>query len=215
MRFIKKFFLKGLEYIIIASLSVWLLTSLPSPGENSVIEKWLEQLQKSAASTSQIPANPETLKAVSKLEQDCQTNLNEPCFELALIYEQGKDVMRNEKLARELMQRSCSELYHEACYALGRMHESGVGGEKDNTEAELFYSQACGMENTAACKLLGRRRVARGGSEIFQGFLLLNNACNLNDQEACLETEAMLNASETKKVIDESYRLMRQQNYDN
>ena len=71
-------------------------------------------------------------------------------YEVAIAYEKGRGVQKDEKLAAEWMTRSAEHDYEYALFVLGTYYEEGLGVEKNLEEAFRLYKRSAEKNNKLA-----------------------------------------------------------------
>ena len=76
----------------------------------------------------------------------CYLNFSGGCYNLGLMYEEGKGVKQDDFKALKFYQKACGLNFSGGCSNLGLMYEKGKGVRKSNTKALKYYGKACDLE---------------------------------------------------------------------
>lgn len=69
-------------------------------------------------------------------------NIPDALFDLAVSYEKGIEVNKNEKTAFQLYLKAVLLGEHQSIYEVGRCYFHGIGIEEDQELAEIYYDMA-------------------------------------------------------------------------
>lgn len=84
-------------------------------------------------------------------DKACKLKDAHSCFELAKLYDEGKILRQNTKLAMSSYSTACHLIQPEACFFLGEYHEG-----KDDNLAKRYYGRACDTSYIRACDAFKR-----------------------------------------------------------
>jgi len=84
-------------------------------------------------------------------EEACDNNVMEACYNLALMYDEGVGVYKDDQKAMMLLTKACEGGFVDGCYNLGIMYEKGEGVTQDTIKAFTLYYQACEKGHTRGC----------------------------------------------------------------
>ena len=75
------------------------------------------------------------------------------CFQLGLMYENGRGTKQNYKKAMELYTKACNEYKNDGdCFGLAYAYEYGIGVKQDKVKAAAVYRKICDADNVfSAC----------------------------------------------------------------
>lgn len=82
-----------------------------------------------------------------------------------MVYEDGKGLPQDDRLAAELYERACAAIPL-FCIDLGRLYENGRGVPMDPARAAVLYARACASDeplDERGCTYLGRLYLAGRG----------------------------------------------------
>jgi TPR repeat protein len=95
--------------------------------------------------------------AIPWYESACEGN-RKRCYHLALSFDAGRGVPRNQKRAREIYRAACEADNASACNNLGVMLNRGQGGTRNVAMARELFDKACqGGEEVGCTNFKGRR----------------------------------------------------------
>lgn len=116
-------------------------------------------------------------------------NVASACYDLAVIYEQGESVAKDEAKAKELYEKACQSKDPDAvaCNNLAVMYQQGRAVETDQDKAAELYRRSCELGSMLGCRNLARRYLEGKGVEKSptRAAALLEKACRLGHPEAC------------------------------
>ena len=75
----------------------------------------------------------------------------ESCYNLGLMYYNGKGVRQDDAKAAELYKKACGMKYGDACNNLGRLYDRGEGVRQDKSIAKEYYGKACDLRSQKGC----------------------------------------------------------------
>ena len=94
-------------------------------------------------------------KALSMYDQACQKKFAMACSTLGMMYDFGREIKKNEMLARDYYQKACS-LDGVFCDWLGNAYENGkLGVQKDIKKAYHYYERSCKGKSAEGCYKVG------------------------------------------------------------
>jgi TPR repeat protein len=70
------------------------------------------------------------------------------------MYDQGKGVMKNHRIAGKYFKLSCKYGNAIGCSNLGVIYEEGEGVEQSDEKAKYFYQKSCDMGSSLGCENL-------------------------------------------------------------
>ena len=76
---------------------------------------------------------------------------SEPCYNLGLMYHNGKGVRQDYAKAAELWKKACDMKYGDACNNLGYLYGNGLGVRQNLSIAKQYYGKACDLGNQTGC----------------------------------------------------------------
>ncbi len=91
------------------------------------------------------------IRARGFLEKACNGGDHEGCKELAVLYQYGRGVAKDEKKALSLHSKACEAKNSTACYFAAELHQYGRGTKKDQAKAREYLSKACASGYRSAC----------------------------------------------------------------
>ncbi len=124
---------------------------------------------------------------VQTLATDCEKNVGEACYALALSYSVGRDVPMDEERALVLNEKACELRHPRACTNAGEQYRDGRGAEKDLGKALERFVSGCILADRYACNSAatmyrygsGMRRDEQMAQEYYK------IACELGFEAAC------------------------------
>jgi TPR repeat protein len=146
-------------------------------------------------------------------EAQCGRGDAESCFNIGWLYENGKNVGKDEARAHALYQKSCDGGSAKGCRGLGWSYESGKGVQADPARAAQLYRQACDRGDNQGCKNLGwLHENGKGMARDYAAALrLYKQACDGGFVEACVNLGYMSeNGEGTPKDLARASALYRQ-----
>jgi TPR repeat protein len=91
-------------------------------------------------------------KAASLYRRGCDSGYMGGCFELGVLYHDGRGVQQDDAQALRLFEQGCKAHYAVACNELGIMHAHGRGGLiVDSAAAAKLYEKACKWRDPSGC----------------------------------------------------------------
>ena len=109
-------------------------------------------------------------------------------------YLTGRDVEKDDTVARDLFERSCKGAHVDGCAHLAFMLEHGRGGPADGPRAVKLNTQACRSDNTTACFNLGAaNEFGKAGltANRARALELYEKACSLKLRPACEDAQRL------------------------
>src|SRR6476660_5427698 len=67
----------------------------------------------------------EASERIARLNAECEKGMYVSCFNLGVMFEEGKEVPTQKERAAKLYERACDGGHADACSNLGVLHESG------------------------------------------------------------------------------------------
>lgn len=128
-------------------------------------------------------------QALRYFRASCERDVASACYDLAVLYENGESVPKDETKAKEFYQKACNSKDADAmaCNNLAVMYQQGRAVETDQDKAAQLYRKACEMGSMLGCRNLARRYLEGEGVEksATRAAALLEKACQLGHPEAC------------------------------
>lgn len=87
----------------------------------------------------------------SLFDKACNSGDAIGCYELGLMYRDGKGVKQNSKKALTYLNKVCNEGVAESCRAVGDMFAFGDGVAKNYAKAIKLFKKACSLGDKFAC----------------------------------------------------------------
>ena len=91
-------------------------------------------------------------KAVEKYNKECDAGNSKSCFELGLIYANGKGVTKNSEKAFKMYKKACDGENSSGCSNLAIMYVVGEGVAVDYDKALTISKKSCEMGDENSCK---------------------------------------------------------------
>jgi TPR repeat protein len=114
----------------------------------------------SLASGTTAPANS------ASYEKGCEAGEATACTDLALAYEGGEGVPKDQARAVTLHGKACDGGASASCDRLGSIYEFGWGVASDPVKASTYFERACADDEAMGCQSLGfLRESGRGGKK--------------------------------------------------
>lgn len=73
------------------------------------------------------------------------------CYNLAVMYYEGKGVRQDYHKAKELYDKSCKLKHARACFNLGVLHNNGQGVKQNLSTAKQYFGKACDFGEQIGC----------------------------------------------------------------
>lgn len=91
-------------------------------------------------------------QAVPYCKKDCETfNGSSSCFNLALMYENGKGIRQDYAKAKAYYEKGCNLNNAEACVNLGGLYFEGQGVRQNKSTAKKYAGKACDLGDQDGC----------------------------------------------------------------
>lgn len=91
-------------------------------------------------------------KAKTMFEKACQEQDAQGCYQLALLYDEGRGVEQDYQKSSLLYEKACEYGNSSSCTIVGVMSFDGsYGFRKDSKKAEMFLRKACEMDDKSGC----------------------------------------------------------------
>lgn len=90
-------------------------------------------------------------KAKPLFEKGCTAGDQDGCKELAVLYQYGRGVAKNEAKALEIYTKACDAKNSTSCYYAAELHRYGRGTAKDLNKAKAMFAKACSFGYKSAC----------------------------------------------------------------
>jgi len=117
--------------------------------------------------------------------QRCENQEMDGCYELGVLYGEGKGVDKNITKANELWAKACDAGHAEGCFKLGTSYQRGRGVKRDSDIADKLWVKACNKGNAEAC-YNHAELVSQGHPSYEDFFEPYKKACDGGIAEACL-----------------------------
>lgn len=85
----------------------------------------------------------------------CRKGSGAACTDLGYLFEKGKLIAKDARMAAQLYFRGCELGYAKGCTNTGYMYEKGKGVRQDPVRAVSYYEKGCNMGNARGCTNLG------------------------------------------------------------
>ncbi|ETD24250.1 tetratricopeptide repeat protein [Helicobacter macacae] len=76
---------------------------------------------------------------------------SEPCYNLGLMYANGKGVRQDYAKAAELYKKACDMKNANACYNIGVSYAKGQGVRQNSSTAKQYFGKACDLGEQVGC----------------------------------------------------------------
>lgn len=121
------------------------------------------------------------------LRTACDSDDGEGCYLLASAYREGRGVVQDESMARELFSRSCELGWPTGCSRMAEIYLRGEGVAVDLGRAAEGFDQACGAGEAMSCLRLGiMYRTGEGiAPDATRSLQLIEQACSMALPTAC------------------------------
>ncbi len=127
--------------------------------------------------------------AAATFRELCDDGDAASCSVLGVMYEQGRAVLQDHRMAMQLYQVACNDRNARGCANLGRMYEKGITGMVDLPAASLMYELGCRLESAQGCYHLARMRYRMGDTKGARASL--EAACKNGSADGCLGLGAL------------------------
>ncbi len=141
-------------------------------------QKCVECALKRAPDPASLPS------AATTFREHCDDGDPATCSVLGVMYEQGRGVLQDHRMAMQLYEVACNDRNGQGCANLGCMYERGITGKVDFPAATLMYELSCRLESAQGCYHLARMRYRSGDSK--RALPWLESACKNGNADACL-----------------------------
>jgi TPR repeat protein len=140
--------------------------------------------------------------AVKEFRSGAETNDTSCQYNLAMMYEQGSGVAKDEKEARTWYRKAAEQGNSNAQFNLGVLYENGRGGEVDFAQANHWYRQAAVQGDALAIGNLGMLYLRGDGVKVDKvvGVALLLHSATLDNSP---ENYAKRNLAATRGLTPE------------
>jgi len=91
-------------------------------------------------------------KAETLFSKFCDAGNASGCYNLGLMYDNGKGVKQNDFKAVKLYTKACNSGYINGCYNLGLMYFNGNGVRQSDSRAKELFGKACDGGDAFGCK---------------------------------------------------------------
>lgn len=115
------------------------------------------------------------------LKKACDGNDNTGCFNLAVSYDLGEGVTRDNIKAYELYKKACELNHPNACYVVGGYFGNGTG--KDEQTALKYFIKACKLGEWSACNNAGA--ILFNQDKTQDALKCFKKACEHGDEWGC------------------------------
>ena len=88
---------------------------------------------------------------IGALQKACDDGNAISCFNLGLLYDEGRGVRQDYKKASELYSKACDMGYAGGCYNLGFLYNNGQGVRQDKRTAKEYFGKACDLGDQGGC----------------------------------------------------------------
>lgn len=138
-------------------------------------------------------AKADDAKAKELLGKGCDGGDSNSCFNLGLMWMNGRGGSKDPAQAAKLWEKGCAEADAASCNLLGNVYETGQGAAKDEAKALALYTKGCEGGSDDACGKAGRMTLdGRGGSkDVAKATDFLKRACDGNVGQACADLGLM------------------------
>ena len=151
-------------------------------------------------------------EAVPLFKHACKEEVAEGCLYLGVMMQEGKGGPPDPSRAEGYYEKGCDMESGEGCFRLAELHYNGkappAAGEPAGTpsfkKAARYYTNGCDLDHAASCSALGKMRRAGQGMGMDEDVAdeLLEKACSLGDEWACVES----NSAPTDGTVLETMR---------
>ncbi len=130
------------------------------------------------------PESDKDIKNNIGFTEQCKNNDYWACYRLGDIYQKGKGVKKDIKLAKQYYTKSCNGLYYESCFNLAHIYQH----EKNYNQAVPLYSKVCKNDSYYGCRSLGRVYLEKeaGYQNLPLALEFYQKACDKGDTVACI-----------------------------
>ena len=104
----------------------------------------------------------QTAKSFSTLEQACEKQNGDKCFQLARLYTLGEKIGKDLSRGASLFEKGCRAGHANSCTALGSLLWIGEGIQQDRALSQLLWKHACKIGSQDACTLLLNAQTSAG-----------------------------------------------------
>lgn len=151
-------------------------------------------------------------EAVPLFKHACKEEVAEGCLYLGVMMQEGKGGPPDPSRAEGYFEKGCDMESGESCFRLAELHYNGKAppaagepaGSPNFKKAARYYTAGCDLDFANACTALGKMRRAGQGMGMDEDVAdeLLEKACSLGDEWACVES----NAAPTDGTVLEAIR---------
>ena len=132
-------------------------------------------------------------KAKYYYQLSCDANYARGCFELAIMYSDGKHIPLDTKKSYQFYKKSCNLDDSNGCLFLGISYEDGIGIKHSYILARERYAESCSSDNGAGCAKLGLLYLNGKGVDTNQtkASTLFKKACDLGSGLGCIKSSRL------------------------
>ncbi len=161
-----------------------------SDEERRQMQRAIESLAAVGPIRSSVASAPRSAEAAppAAYEKGCEAGEATACTDLALAYESGEGVAKDQARAMRLHEKACGAGASGSCDRLGSIHEFGWSVPVDAVRAAGYYEKACAGDQAMGCQSLGAlRESGRSGAKDGPGAAAAyDRACRIGDEpDAC------------------------------
>ena len=99
-------------------------------------------------------------QAAKLFEQACNGGFARGCYNLGVLYDDGRGVKQNYAQAAKLYEQACNGSVAESCFNLGVMYGKGQGKRQNHSTAKEYFGKACDLGNQDGCDWYKKLNIA-------------------------------------------------------
>lgn len=132
-------------------------------------------------------------KAYSIFQKSCKLKNPSGCYNLAVMYDLGKGIKKENEKAIELYEMSCKNGIINGCFNLGVIYDKGNIVQKNMKKAIDYYSIACEKGNYRSCYNIAVVYLNSKEKDYHKARIYFEKACNDLYKKGCKNSEILIN----------------------
>lgn len=90
-------------------------------------------------------------EALPFCQEACNLNYGQGCFNLGILYANGRGVRQDYQQAKTYYEKACNLNYRLGCFNLGFLYEEGLGVRQNFQTAKEYFGKACDLGEQVGC----------------------------------------------------------------
>lgn len=124
-------------------------------------------------------------KTAKEYEQECNAGKSVACYNLGIIYQNGKKAKKDIKKASLLYEKSCKEGFLTGCTKYATLFTNQDYLQRNINKAKKLYKQSCDNGEAVACYSIGVTYFDGKKDEQKQALPLMQKGCDLGLEKSC------------------------------